>query len=665
MRRTAIATTFLALVAGLTACSPDAPTPTPPNPGGRPPSGASPLQIRLFTSNPNPTAGSCSLIQAIVTLNGANVADGTGVAFSTDFGVFAQNGLPLISVVTQTGAALTALCSDFVGLANVHASATVGPNTASATISISFQPSAQSGPFFTFCSPTSGPNTGGTTLVINGGRFPGNASTTRVTFTALGVTREGLVTAVTPTAVTVRTPSFPEAVSPSVPVNITLTFSTITGATITLTVPNCFAFGSSALGPPAITALLPSSGSKDGNTRVTIIGSGFSAPLQVFFGTVEAQVLSVSPNQIVVLTPAVFQFGPPVPVINTPIPVHVHEVASGLDSPASSGAVFKYVLPLVITGIDPTRLRVDALRPVTIFGHGFQAPVFVTIGGIAATVISVSESEILVLPGRPPACTGGGGPPVVTNLDTGESATSPQAFTYIVVTPTISSITPTTGAAGISVTITGTNLPTNVASALVRFGSNPAIVTAASADGTSLVVTVPPGSVTTAPVCPVGTAVGTPVPTGETAAVSVTNRDSGCTGTGPAFAYQANCGVADLALTKTSNPTSVAINSNVTYVLTIANIGGVPAAAVIATDTLPAGTTFVSCTPSQGTCSASFPTVTAAIGTIPATGSATVSIVARMPAVPGAVTNSASVTTTTTEINLGNNSASATTTVTP
>ena len=84
--------------------------------------------------------------------------------------------------------------------------------------------------------------------------------------------------------------------------------------------PNCFAFGTAGSGTPTITALLPSSGSKDGNTRVSIIGSGFTAPLQVFFATVEVQVISVSFNQIVILTPAAFQFGP-TPPINTPIDV--------------------------------------------------------------------------------------------------------------------------------------------------------------------------------------------------------------------------------------------------------------------------------------------------------------------------------------------------------
>src|SRR5262249_40263856 len=128
-------------------------------------------------------------------------------------------------------------------------------------LKIVFQPTAQPLPFFSSCSPSSGPNTGGTTLTINGGRFPGTADTTRAQFTALGITREAPVTAVTSSSVTVMTPAFPEATSSSTPVAITLTFLA-NSSPITLSVPNCFAFGSVGTGTPNITAVIPSSGSK-------------------------------------------------------------------------------------------------------------------------------------------------------------------------------------------------------------------------------------------------------------------------------------------------------------------------------------------------------------------------------------------------------------------
>ena len=153
MRRIATSILGVALAAFYLACSADAPAPTPPGgpPGNSPTPGSSPLQVRLFTSNANPIAGGCTLIQAIVTLNGSNVPDGTGVAFSSDLGVFQQNGGPVVSVTTQGGAAVTALCSTSAGLANVRATASVGSNTGSGTIAVAFQPSTQTAPFFSSC----------------------------------------------------------------------------------------------------------------------------------------------------------------------------------------------------------------------------------------------------------------------------------------------------------------------------------------------------------------------------------------------------------------------------------------------------------------------------------------------------------------------------------
>src|ERR1700730_10815358 len=129
MRRIAVAALMLAALAGAYwSCSTDAPAPTPPTPpttaGGKPTAGASPLVITLFTTDANPTAGGCTLVQAIVTFNGKAVADGTGVTFSTDFGVFAQNSLPVVSITTQKGSAIAVLCSTTTGTAFVNATAT-------------------------------------------------------------------------------------------------------------------------------------------------------------------------------------------------------------------------------------------------------------------------------------------------------------------------------------------------------------------------------------------------------------------------------------------------------------------------------------------------------------------------------------------------------------
>jgi len=710
MRRIAITLTVLALVAGSLRCSSDAPTPPKSGgPTGPGPTGSTALQIRLFTSNPNPPAGTCTLIQAVVTLNGNPVPDGTGVVFSTDFGVFAQNALPLISVVTQNGAAVTALCSEFPGTAVVRATATSGGETGSATISIQFQPAAAgAGPFVSFCDPSFGPSTGGTALAIHGGRFCGNqgctgaeAGTTRVAFIVNGVLREATVVSVNGDTINVLTPGFPEVTSPTTPVEIRVTLNNNTATPTVLTLPNCFAFGTTLSSTPTITAILPASGTNEGNTRVTILGSGFQAPLQVFFGEVEATIVSVSFNQIVVLTPAAFGAGRD--NLNQTVDVRVRNATSGQETTLAGG--YRYVQPIQIISISNNEQRVDQpFTPVTIFGHGFQAPVAVTLAGRPATIISVSESEIVVLPSQPflTGCADVSGTVRVTNINTGDTAigTAGVGFTYLVeqTRPTIVSVSPRTGPPGTVVTITGFNLPISVGDADVRFGGR--LATVSSASSTQLVVVVPDQGLT-APNCPPGTPAGTAINVGAAVSITVTNRLSTCSATlETAFQNQVPCVVptptvtstpatplptptqtptfgpsptptpipANLGLTKTDSPDPITSGSTLIYTITTTNAGPGTANNVNVTDPLPVGTTFISCTASQGSCSGpaigSNGTVTANFGTIGSPGFATLSISVNVTA-PGGITltNTAVTTSSTPDPATANNVASATTTV--
>jgi uncharacterized repeat protein (TIGR01451 family) len=709
MRRIAITLTVLALVAGTFACSSDAPTPPKaggPGGGGQNPDGSSALQIRLFTSDPNPLAGTCTLIQAIVTLNGNPVPNGTGVSFSTDFGVFAQNGLPLISVVTQNGAALTALCSEFPGTAIVRATASSGGQSGSATISIAFQPaSAGAGPFVSFCDPSFGPSTGGTLLTLRGGRFCPNsgctgneAATTRVSFIVNGVAREATVTSVTASTISLLTPGFPEVTSPTTPVEIRVTLNNNTATPTVLTLPNCFAFGTTLSTTPTITAVLPASGTNEGETRVTIIGSGFRAPVQVFFGDVEATIVSVSFNQIVVLTPPAFGAGRD--NLNETVDVRVRDVTSGLEATLADG--YRYVQPLQLIAIAPNEQRLD--QPfilVTIFGHGFQAPVAVTLAGRPATVVSVSESELVVLPSRPltPGCANLSGIVTVTNINTGDTE-SGLSFTYLAGagTPVILLIAPTQGAVGTVVTVTGSNLPLTIADADVRFGTRQATVTAASATGLTVVA---PDNGAAAPVCPTGTAVGTVLPVGAPVGIVVANRLTGCAVTSPPFQYQAACvpptptptGTltstptatvtstptptatvtpvpADLALTKVDSPDPVATTGVLTYTITVTNSGPGTATDVTMTDSIPVGTTILSCSSSQGPCShtavGTNGPVIASIGTMGPAGSVTVTINVTVTAAAATVlSNTATVSSPTSDPNGANNLDTETTTVGP
>jgi len=100
-------------------------------------------------------------------------------------------------------------------------------------------------------------------------------------------------------------------------------------------------------------------------------------------------------------------------------------------------------------------------------------------------------------------------------------------------------------------------------------------------------------------------------------------------------------GQADLSLTKTVNNPSPSVNTNVTFTITLNNAGPNNAENVTVTDQLPAGLTFVSAAPSQGTYNSATGIWT--VGTVPSGGNRTLQITATVTQ-PGAITNMAQVT---------------------
>jgi uncharacterized repeat protein (TIGR01451 family) len=117
---------------------------------------------------------------------------------------------------------------------------------------------------------------------------------------------------------------------------------------------------------------------------------------------------------------------------------------------------------------------------------------------------------------------------------------------------------------------------------------------------------------------------------------------------------------ADLSLTKTGSPNPVAVQTNLTYIIRVTNLGPSGATGVQVTDTLP-NVTFVSATATQGTC-AGTSTVTCGIGSLDVGARATITIVVTPPAI-GSISNTATVTGDQPDPNPNNNSATAVTPV--
>jgi type VI secretion system secreted protein VgrG len=118
---------------------------------------------------------------------------------------------------------------------------------------------------------------------------------------------------------------------------------------------------------------------------------------------------------------------------------------------------------------------------------------------------------------------------------------------------------------------------------------------------------------------------------------------------------------ADVSIIK-SGPASAGLGSNITFNIAVANAGPNTATGVTVTDVLPAGVTFVSATPSQGSCSGTS-AVVCSMGSVPNGGSATVALVVTSPATAGPVVNTALVSAANTDPNIANNSSTATVSV--
>ena len=121
----------------------------------------------------------------------------------------------------------------------------------------------------------------------------------------------------------------------------------------------------------------------------------------------------------------------------------------------------------------------------------------------------------------------------------------------------------------------------------------------------------------------------------------------------------------DVALSKSAAAPSVVEGGTIKYTLVVRNLTDAAASEVVVRDPLPTGTSFVSCTASQGTCTHAGGVVTATIGTLAANASVTVTLEVKAPtgAQCSVVENVATVTAKTDRDSV-NNSASASTTCT-
>jgi hypothetical protein len=142
---------------------------------------------------------------------------------------------------------------------------------------------------------------------------------------------------------------------------------------------------------PAITSIVPSTGSTAGGTPITINGTNFVAGLAATIGGAPAIITTVNSSAIFATTP----MGPFDIVSSAPRDVVVTN-PDGRSVTRSGG--FTYTLPAPsIASINPTAGSPNGGTQVTITGAGFTTalPVSVTFGGVAGTNVQVTSPVTL------------------------------------------------------------------------------------------------------------------------------------------------------------------------------------------------------------------------------------------------------------------------------
>ena len=328
---------------------------------------------------------------------------------------------------------------------------------------------AQSAPAVSAVSPTSGPVTGGTTVIIRGSSFTG------ATAVDVGATSAPFVV-ISDTSIKATTPAEPVGT-----VDVTVTTPDGTSATSGA---DQFTFT-----PPTVTAVRPTSGPVTGGTTVTVRGSGFTGATAVEFGSTSAPFVVVSDTSIKATTPA-----EPVGAVDV-------TVTTPDGSSATSGADQFTFTPPTVTAVRPHSGPATGGTSVVITGSGFTGATIVDFGTTSASFVVTSDTSITA---TTPEESVGMVDVRVTTPDGTSDVGGADEFTFTAVT--VTGVNPRSGpeTGGSVIAITGIGLAAVTA---VTFGPTPASTFTIHSD-TSITATAPaelPGKVDITVSTPSGT----------------------------------------------------------------------------------------------------------------------------------------------------------------
>jgi hypothetical protein len=368
-----------------------------------------------------PTAGTTAG-GTVVTISGSNLTGATAVSFGgTAAGSFTVNS---DGQITATSPALAA------GTVDIAVTTPSATSTTSAADQFTYVAAAV--PAVTGLTPSSGSTGGGTLAMINGSNFTGATGVSFGTFPASSFT------VVSSIQITVTAP--PQAAGT---VDVTVTTPAGTSAT---SASDRFTY--TAAPAPALTSLLPTSGSTAGGTLVTLTGTGFSGAVSVLFGSVPATSFTI------VSDTSITAVAPPQAAGTWDVTVTTYTGTS----PISAADRFTYSVASApaVTAVSPTSGSTAGGTVVSVTGTNFTGASGVSFNYTAASAFTVNSATSISATAPPNAA---GMVDIIVRTPSGSSPTSAaDQFTYTVAPlPAVTGVSPNTGstAGGTSATITG------------------------------------------------------------------------------------------------------------------------------------------------------------------------------------------------------------------
>ncbi len=368
-------------------------------------------QVGSIQPNSGPTAGGTPVI-----INGAGFLPGASVTFG---GVAATN----VNVINDT----MITCTTPAGVSGPVDVVVTNPDGQADTAAAAF--TFIPAPTVTSVSPVSGPEAGGTPVIVSGTGFLTGAS---VTFEGVAATN---VNVISDTMITCTTPAGAGQADVAV--------TNSDGQTGTALSAFSYVPG------PTVAGVNPLSGPAAGGTAVTVSGTGFLTGAGVTIGGAPATNVNVISDTMITCTTPPGAGG------------LADVVVTNADGQADTAAnAFTFILAPTVTDVSPVSGPAAGGTPVLVSGTGFQTGASVTFEGVAATNVNVISDTMITC--TTPAGVGSADV-AVTNPD-GQISTAPSAFSYVP-GPTVTGVNPVSGpaAGGTPVIVSGTGFLTKPA----------------------------------------------------------------------------------------------------------------------------------------------------------------------------------------------------------